>query len=689
MIIPEFVRTIILGNPISLPENSTELSFILSQLKSNYILLIFLLGVVALCVFIFFVSYIRKRNTSSTYLLYVSGIFLFFTALILKLYQNPNKTDQNQNSWAAKSFLVGFRPFKALLRDSGTSSNAHSFFISQNMDKSFYTALSGSLAKNVSIKESKIESFFDLPLYDDHKGAKVSVLKKENINLKTEKESEKTDEKKTEKKVIIEPNHETILVEKSNKIKASENVLIAENDQNPKINKKATKSIPQQTTLDSPQESTESLDKTKKTDPEPKSSSTSANDSPDAVKVENSAGIRDQFIKRVLNVLKNEFLDNNAISSYFQNLNLSIDKILSKTRSLDLNLKVFLETSSKIQSELLSFNASTENYDAIASDLINGLKSLNMYKNILENLNYKNSSDYDLNNIFKIKSLSAPNSKDEGISPDTSSFHQIIVIVLMAQFFFGILFLYSVIVRNNSIFVCRMIVISFLIFDVLSCVIFMAKAHFLDKECILGRVKGCESNFSPAFANFAASTNINLKKNLSAKLSSISRSFEKIQLRTDNIVSVLKTIYEDDVIPEINYKIHKFKNLFNKIKFVEDDFNELTHSKISKEQYFKLINNIEVELLYIELNFRSIDSKKQIDFYTREVVFLNFIKSEKINILKIIENQIEENRSDIRKKTLDECQIKKKLICKEKDNFDVLYMILLVGPLVFMGFLLF
>lgn len=687
MIIPEFVRTIILGNPISLPENSTELSFIFSQLKSNYILLIFLLGIVALSIFIFFVSYIRKRNTSSTYLLYVSGIFLFFTALVLKLYQNPNKT--NQNTWAAKNFLVGFRPFKALLRDSGTSGNAHSFFMPQNMDKNFYTALSGSLAKNVSFKESKIESVFDLPLYDDHKSAKVSVLKKEKINLKTEKESEKPDEKKIEKKVIIEPSRETILVEKPDKIKASENVLIAENDQNPKINKKTTKSIAQQTVLDSPQEYTESPSKTKKADTQPKSSSTSSNVSSDALKVENSAGIRDQFIKRVLNILKNEFLDNNAISSYFQNLNLSIDKVLNETRSLDLNLKVFLETSSKIQNELLSFNASTENYDAIASDLINGLKSLNMYKNILENLNYKNSSDYDLNNIFKIKSLSAPNSKDESIAPDTSSFHHIIIIVLMGQFFFGILFLYSVIVRNNSIFVCRMIVISFLIFDVLSCVIFMAKAHFLDKECILGRVKGCESNFSPAFANFAASTNINLKKNLSAKLSAISRSFEKIQLRTDNIVSVLKTIYEDDVIPEINYKIHKFKNLFNKIKFVEDDFNELTHSKVSKEQYFKLINKIEVELLYIELNFRSFDSKKQIEFYTREVVFLNFIKSEKINILKIIENQIEENRSDVSKKTLDECQIKKKFICKEKDNFDVLYMILLVGPLIFMGFLLF
>lgn len=630
--LPETIRTFILGNPILIPTTSTATSFFFDQIVSNYKLMALVALIVSICVFMLVSTYIRHRDEPSTYLIYASGLLLFFTALAMRLMKGPG---------------VG------------------AFLLTDSL-----------LSRIAGIEDKEIHGVISSNIYN----AKKTINDVEIYGASRPKEHSLLD--------LLKPIRFNAIMYHSKSTKdtskcVSNLKLVMEDKQKGEPNPSVDKDAYDTETKDAASVQSE----IKSSDPLELGDAMPSNP-PISTQLASDGETGDRFIKSVLHTINAEFAANNSISKYFQEVDRAIDKMNEEARRFDSNLRRFFNMSAKIEKEMKSFNVSVESCNMFRTELLGYVKSIASLKSILENLNYRDGTDIGLNSIFKGSMTHGIVQPSNSPYIGNSSVGNVFYMFLVFQFGLGLFLLYSAVVRSNLIFLTRFIAIACLALDLAVSTLFMAQAHLLDKSCILGRVNGCESNFGTGLADFAASANIDLKTNSSKKLENVSRSLEKIQYRTESTVTVLRALFEESMIAELENRSIYFASLFGKIRFVEDDFNELTHSKVDKSEFFRLVEAMELGLSQINLDLRTVDLKKLLDFYTREVVFLNFVKSEKANILISIENQIE-GRKILGSEKTTKCEQKKARLCKEKEISDLVFMTLMAGPVVLMILLLF
>lgn len=624
MMLPETIRTFILGNPILVPTMSTATSFFFGQMVSNYKLMALAAVIVSICIFMLVSTCIRHRGESSTCLIYASGLMLFFAALGIRLIKGPGEG----------AFLLS-SPFLSRL----TSLE----------EKDVVRSMGGTAVCNA--EEHSLLSLL--------RSIRLGAILHYNKSTKDTK---------------------CISGLRLGRLEAHGETDEPEDASNPSVSKGVSE--PKKVASTKPDAHPD-----KKSPDPPEAEAPSASLLPVPTRSDGAAG--DRFIKKVLHTLNAEFDANNSISKYFQEMNQAIDKTTEEARKFDSNLRRFFRMSAKIEKEMKSFNASTESCDIFRSEMLSYVKSIVSLKSILDNLNYRDGTDAELNSIFKRSGAV------NGLEPPLDSTHtrgtsisNAFCLFLVFQFGLGLFLLYSAVVRSNLIFAARLMAVACLALDLAATTLFMAQAHVLDKSCILGHVSGCEFNFGTGLADFAASANIDLKSDSSKKLESVARSLEKIQHRAESTVAALRLLFEESPIAELEKRSVYFSNLLGKIRFVEDDFGELTHSKVSKSEFFALVEAMELGLSQMSLNLRTIDPKKLLDFYTREVGFLYFVKGEKANILISIENQIE-GRKSLGDGRATRCEQKKARLCKQKDAHDLIFMMLMAGPVVLMTLLLF
>lgn len=614
----EYIRSFEFGNPVAVPDNISKTVFFFDQMRNNHVFMITILFIMIFFITIIITNILRFRVSNSKFLIYFSGLFIFFTAVAIKLFRNSAKIsdiDLSQNFLFDKSSLSS-KLFQNINFDYFENS-AKKFLFSLNNYTKFNENLNYKDFKNYNDNEYLNDQSFDNLKLLKGKCLKNSILLKscvvDNFSRPVNKDS------------------------KNNPV----DIINDENFENANNTSKKTESL-------------------------------------------FFVAFKDQYVKKFLNVLNNEFSENNNISSFFINLNNIVANIEIESKDLDLNLKIFFEMSANIEPELRSFNSSTKNYKELSIELIKHLKSISSFKNIIENLNFKNSTDLELNNIFKKESFNQNQAKNfiDKKQEKKSQIYLYFYIFLILELFFGIFFIISIISNFEFLIPFKFFIFIFLLLNLVSGIVFLINAQFLDKNCILGRVAGCESNFGPGLKSFVSSANINLKSN--SKLDGVSKSFEKIQYRTEIITTTLKNIYNDNAINESQKILIIFKNLMDNISFVEDDFEELTRKKISKQKYFKIIKKIRTSILKLEIYVKSINREKLLDFYSREITFLNYIKNEKANIIMIMEDQINRNQAEADSENEKMCVEKKRKICQEKQETDKLSMFLILGPIIFL-----
>lgn len=604
----EIIRLFQFGYPIKVPDNVSKSFYFFDQIRHNHIFMITVHFLLLFCIAVFVINMIRFRRINSKILVYLSGLVVFFSAILIQ-------------------------SFKSSAKISNVDLSTNFLFETQN--------LLPKVDNKFRFLENTIRSFL-LSLHEskDHLENKIG---EENIieNDIRNKNNDKLDAKSKDN-TIVKPNSET----QGNNI---------ENQQKSK------------------KQRTSSEDNLKK----PVSNISEQN------KTINS--FNNQFVTKFLDVLNSEFSQNNDFAKFLEDLNNNIKNIENETRELDANFKKFFGISENILQELKSFNANTSNYKESSINLIKTLRSLGAFNNILENLNFKNSTDFELNNIFKKTSNEHSKSeifidkKDE----KKSKFYSYFLIFLFIQLIMGMILLFSTFVGLEYVCHLKFAVIIFLFLNLASGVYFMICAQFLDKNCILGRVTGCESNFGSGLKNFVSSANINLKSN-SSNLDHVSRSLEKIQYRTEIITTTLRVIYKEDAIFDASKKIQSFKHLLDNIIFVENDFDDLTRSKVETKKYFKIIRKLKESMMKLEIYLNKIDREKFFDFYSREITFLNYIKNEKSNVILIMEDQIERNLNETESEYRRICANKKKKVCQEKYEIDKLSILLIFPTIIFL-----
>lgn len=388
----------------------------------------------------------------------------------------------------------------------------------------------------------------------------------------------------------------------------------------------------------------------------------------------------DQFFRNVLSVLDLEFTSNKVISTRIKELIKIIDITEDEILKLDSDIKKLIGMGTAIEKEMKSFNVSIDKYDPMRIDLIENLKKIFSLRALNENLNFRNGSDKNLQNIFKTDEQVKESTKPE--SANLLLLHNsFIQWFLVAQFVLIIIFFYFSLVGSN-IYPFRLITCGFICINVLIGIFLMVGANFYDKDCILGKVPGCEASFGKNFTQFARSANIDLKPE-TTKIDSLRNLFDKMKSKSDTITATLSVFFEEDYVSEFSKHSIIFKNLINKIKFVQDDFKELTHSKIDQKQFYSILDSVNSRLIQISVNMKYIDKKLLLEFYTREAIFSNFIYKERENIIHSVEKQLEGTQRKKGKQKKIECGKILGSICEQRNALDNTSLLMVFGSLIF------
>ncbi|KAM0681289.1 hypothetical protein GINT2_000488 [Glugoides intestinalis] len=681
MISSDFLRNIVFSPPNKICEDATIYSFLGDELVANMNFFCFLLTILAITIFVVVVVYIRRRGEPTKLMIYLLGMNLFFIALIFQL---------SKSKFNSEIINIDEKLYNALrgIHESGTSvltgaviylfgkfGMADGTSSSELNKKSTLSLIRPLIPINVSNSLNKdYGREYSNFLQGSEEKQKINGDQNNFTASGTAKVIISHSGKKPAIRVLETTTTSSIVFKDPKADKKPENPKQAVEVVVKNIEKSTAKSI----NINAP--TTKSYAVTEK-----KKQIQVANED-DKMPSEQVDEMDDVYFKNILKIFGKEFTSNNKVAVRFKEINEALKKTDCDVKKLDNSLKKFTNMSNVIEKELKSFNASAKNVENVRDDLIRSIKKIMALESIYSNLNFQGSEDIKLNSIFNGESTSTtikPIQKTASVKSTISFVQAILLIetVLCIVFFFNAL-------SGNQIFFFRFFTVLMLCINMYLGVIIMAHAHFFDRDCILGLGPNCEAKFSKSFTDFARSANIDLRSQYMEKTESLGKKFDKIEERTVNIITPLKEYFEIDYNAEFKLKSMYLKNLINKIIFVNEDFNDITHSKINKNEYYLTINTIDLYLSKIAQNLATLDNAFLLDFFIKKAIFKSFIENEKVRIVLNAEKQLEISIQRSMKKKQKGCEELRMTACDKKKMLDSMSIILIIGSLFFLiGFL--
>lgn len=680
-------RNFILGSVSKICENSTIYSFIIEEVVTNIKFLIFVLPIIVASIVILILMYFIGNGRLQKYLIYPVGIYIFIIAIMFKVSKSSNGSliiDIDQYLYNAlkgideskSSIFPGIILFVlGGMNKNGNVSNCEIDRINSSNQlrpsgHDLFSFLNGSIEPNnplifnqkrkatITISNNKIED----PIKKLIDITDIKEIKDQNrINPKGKTDNPKFIEKK--------PIWSDISHSQDNQLKDFDTK--SKNYHSP-IKTAIQESLSYKPNTSAGKSSTSSI-KTTENELKEISPKLTVN-----LEEESKYGSYPLNFKHIHEMLNEEFSTNNKASSNIKEMNKIIDNVETETQKLEISFKKFFVITNKIEKELRSFNASTKGIEDLWGSIVSNLKKFLSLKTIFLNLNFKKSNDTDLNHVFKIDSNKETYKGNN--TDDSSILVQILQVSLIIQAILATLFLYMILSGRRT-FLIKFISSIFLVGNCFLGVLFMVQAHFLDRDCTLGRIPNCTSKFSKDFIEFARSADLEIKSFETDKVDKLQKSLDKIEKRTQNITTVLKDFFRDDPVKE--FHIHKIvvKNVFDKINFVKDDFDELTHSKINKSELFSLMDKIDISLAQIEQDLGFIDRSFLLEFFLKEQTFEKFLKDEKNKLILETIKQLDASSVKNEKEKRNACEEKRLAVCKRVKDMDLISLLLMFGSL--------
>ncbi|ELA42423.1 uncharacterized protein VICG_00522 [Vittaforma corneae ATCC 50505] len=696
----DFFRNLILSSPNKICDASTIYTYLTEELYTNTKLQVVVGVSVVFIAFILFIVYCKAWDAYSRYIIYLLGLQIFFIALMFKISKSGFGSELSNLDQKLYNALKGMDESKT----SAFSSIVLFLLTKMHSNSNISKCEAYKVNRNTSIEPSNsiFSSYLAMPLKDKNDGIKFKHTKKSKILLDASGMPDLKLDSPINENVSLNGGNGTVF-EHAN---FSKNVLTPFRNEKiyelkPHKDEKATmlqstdvkdEKISTPTSALVKNEKTKELAIKKEISPE---RNTSSDDNlntvtenkiikTEALKVvdDDSDINNDPYFSDVLRTLNNEFTTNNKLSGSFKEIAKIIDKTDNEVLELDASLKKLINLGSSIEKELKSFNVSLRGIENIRSQLITTLRKMLPVKFIIDNLNYKESSDRQLNQIFKADDGS-DNHEFTHNPNDNKNIVTAVQICLISQAIVCIIFFIQVL-TNGSIYALRMVSVILLGADIILGILVMALAHFYDKDCVLGRVPNCGSIFSKSFTQFAKSANLDLKSTEMSKVEALNKSLNKIGTRTNNITTFLKDMFEDNLIGEYRVYNAQLKNMLDKLNFIKDDFKELTHGKVDNNEFFSLVDSIELRLSQISQNVSLVNPKFLFEFYTKEVIFGNYIKTEKDRIIANSEKQMGDRILKNKWRNKKECEAKWKDVCNKKEKLDQLSLLMVFGSFIFM-----
>jgi len=389
------------------------------------------------------------------------------------------------------------------------------------------------------------------------------------------------------------------------------------------------------------------------------------------------------YFQDVIKVFNDEFTSNDKLAGNFKKISEVLTRVEGEIPRFDRELRRLIDKGNEAEAELRSFNVSTGAMENIRAKMIATLEKIMRIKEIMPNLNYKQSSDRKLNQIFNTDHSEGINKSQENSQENTVIITLQVLLIIEAVV--CIVFFIQVLIGGGT-YALRLITSILMIANLAVAILVMGLAHFYDKNCVLGRIGNCGEIFSKGFTQFAKFADLDLNSSEIGKIGEFQKALDKIEARTGKVATAMRSVLESNAFGEFKVQCSQLANIIDKINFVKASFTELTSGKIKRAEFYGIVNEVDNSNAQIFQYVTSISPKLLLDFYTKEAIFDRYLKSEKG---KIIANSGKQLASPPRTNngTKSACETMWLRICEKKVRLDQLSLLLLTGSFVFtLGF---
>ena len=237
----------------------------------------------------------------------------------------------------------------------------------------------------------------------------------------------------------------------------------------------------------------------------------------------------------------------------------------------------------------------------------------------------------------------------------------------------------------------RSILTFLLLFNVLLFTTVMIHSHTLNKRCINKTVNDCSFSNNTNIDDFLhllrkGGNNFN-SGHYENQLDEMKTIMNNMILESKRISSNLQSYFISILKNETDKKSNEFYNIFSKLKYIEDEFENIVNSKtVNKKEYYELIRRMDLNLNNIKFQIGTIKYDTIIKNMQDYVRISEYLENEKENLNVIFRDSIlnREISSESAK-----CKRNLEKVCNSFSNLDEIFSLFLTFGIIFSASLLF
>lgn len=358
---------------------------------------------------------------------------------------------------------------------------------------------------------------------------------------------------------------------------------------------------------------------------------------------------------------------NNIIKQFkklSENLNGLHTIVNDNLKTFDKEFYEFYKMSKNIESEMIAFNASPKFFKSVLQ---------NLHSEIDKFFSFKYSPIVNSESITKYIESILNSKKIEDTMVLKNSKHKILMIIVKFKYFYAIISAFIILffilfflnLQNYELFFKMFIVACLFVLSITSVVV-LAYVQILDRDCKLGKIEGCKKYLTNDILEFNRSGAFHDAENFDNNLT-------QYLLNLKEQLHHLSNKFKDLITEKVNLKILVFKNLFDKINFVREEFKNITKNKVNEEVFYNHIK----EMYDILDKFTSIltdDIKFTInEIFIESISNFTFLKLNKSIVIRKIKHYAYNRQKKINKSMSTKCGTLLDKLCLSKEYLEEIF----------------
>ncbi|KAF9764967.1 hypothetical protein NGRA_0114 [Nosema granulosis] len=376
-----------------------------------------------------------------------------------------------------------------------------------------------------------------------------------------------------------------------------------------------------------------------------------------------------------------------GLKRLINNLSQLESKSKEEMTSFKVNFDDFMKRGKVIETEMLGFNAPIRFLPAEYENLINEIDKYFYLTKHLKNEKFNPIPLIYVENILKTRKILDGRNNEEIINTDKVYKHIKYIKILALVLTLLIIANFVVVLLDISalhIFISPCLSLVFCLF-IISGIVALLDAQILDRNCKTGTVKDC--NFDLDKSNDYVQ-NIRRTEFLTQSevfKNDVHESLKGSEKRTYELNNYIRVLMKD----RLYEKIEVFVNLFDKIIFVNENFDDLTGHKIDSDSFYVNIRNMIKSLEAIKNMFSEDLKEEALKIFTNELKYCYFILKQKDEIVSKTKSIILGKTQRKSNKKVKGCLKVLEELCITRDKLDEIFLFITIfSPLLLWSIIL-